>query len=299
MPSSRRLLFLGAGSVIHAMRGEQDMRKMGGLYTLVPFTWILMAIGTLSLSGFPFTAGYFSKDAILEHAYGVSTQVAHLAYALGIVTAFMTAFYSWRVMFLTFHGEHRESKETLKHVHEFPGVMLMPLLVLALGSLGAGAVFQSFFVGEAAEKFWRGSLTVLGHGEDVPLTAVALVAPVALSLLGLAVAWFLYIRRPDIPPALARAFRPLYLFLLNKWYFDELYDALFVRPAKWLGRVLWKQGDGRIIDGLGPDGVSARVLDAARRVVKLQTGYVYHYAFAMLIGLAILITYYTFWLAPR
>jgi NADH-quinone oxidoreductase subunit L len=295
----KALLFLGAGSVIHAMGGEQDMRKMGGLYTLVPFTWILMAVGTLALTGFPLTAGYFSKDAILEHAYGVDTQVAHIAYAFGIVTAFMTAFYSWRVMFLTFHGEHRESKETLKHVHESPGVMLMPLLVLALGSLGAGAAFKSFFVGEAAEKFWRGSLTVLTHGEGVPLTTVAFVAPVALSLAGLAVAWFLYIRRPDIPPALARALRPLYLFLLNKWYFDELYDAIFVRPAKWLGRVLWKQGDGRIIDGLGPDGVSQRVLDAARRVVKLQTGYVYHYAFAMLIGLAILITYYTFWLAPR
>jgi NADH-quinone oxidoreductase subunit L len=295
----KALLFLGSGSVIHALGGEQDMRKMGRLYTLIPFTAILMYIGTVSLAGFPFTAGYFSKDAILEHAYGVGTEVAHVAYALGLVTAFLTSFYSWRLMFLTFHGEHRESKETLDHVHESPGVMLMPLLVLALGALGAGAVFQSFFVGEAAPKFWRGALVVLEHKEEVPLSAIALSAPVALALTGLAVAWFLYIRRPDIPPALARAFRPLYLFLLNKWYFDELYDALFVRPAKWLGLLLWKQGDGRVIDGLGPDGVSARVLDAARRVVKLQTGYVYHYAFAMLIGLAILITFYTFWLAPR
>jgi NADH-quinone oxidoreductase subunit L len=295
----KALLFLGAGSVIHALGGEQDMRKMGRLYNLVPFTWLLMAIGTLSLTGFPFTAGYFSKDSILEHAYGAGTQVAHLAYSLGIVTAFMTSFYSWRLMFLTFHGEHRQSKDVLEHVHESPRVMLMPLVVLAFGALGAGAVFQSFFVGEAAEKFWRGSITVLTHHEEVPLSAIALMAPVALSLAGLAIAWFFYVRRPDIPRALARGLRPLYLFLLNKWYFDELYDALFVRPAKSLGRVLWQGGDGRIIDGLGPDGVSARVLDAARRIVRLQTGYLYHYAFAMLIGLAILITYYTFWLAPR
>ncbi len=308
----KALLFLGAGSVIHAVSDEQDMRKMGGIFTLVPITWIMMIIGTISLTGFPLTSGYFSKDAIIEHAYLAGTDVGHFAFVIGVLAAFLTSFYSWRLIFMTFHGKHRGSGEVLSHVHESPGVMLFPLFILAIGALVVGFAFKSFFIGDASELFWRNTIaSIVGHvAEHVPaagtavheaaaggehdLPAGVVAAPTVAMLLGLAIAWFLYIRRPDLPAKIATTFKPIYLFLLNKWYFDELYDAIFVRPAKWIGRTLWKLGDGRIIDGIGPDGVSARVVDATRRLVKLQTGYLYHYAFAMLIGLAAFVSYFIY-----
>lgn len=294
----KALLFLGAGSVIHAMGDEQDMRKMGGLFKLIPSTWLMMLVGTVALTGFPLTAGYYSKDAIIEAAYASHTSMGSFAFGLGIAAAVMTAFYSWRLIFMTFHGQSRASPETLDHVHESPAIMLLPLAVLALGAIFAGVMFSDLFIGEAREVFW-GSAIFVGEGNDV-LEAIHHVpewvgsAPFVAMLTGLAIAYLFYIRSPEIPARLAREQRPLYLFLLNKWYFDELYDFIFVRPAKWLGRVLWKQGDGRIIDGFGPDGIAARVMDATRGIVRLQTGYIYHYAFAMLIGVAALITYYMF-----
>ncbi|MEQ8281175.1 MAG: NADH-quinone oxidoreductase subunit L [Parvibaculum sp.] len=292
----KALLFLGSGSVIHAMSDEQDMRKMGGLFKMIPVTWLMMVIGTLALTGFPFTAGYYSKDAVIEAAFAAHNPAHMYAFALTVAAALLTSFYSWRLIFMTFHGESRASNETIAHVHESPLVMLVPLFILAVGALGAGFLFAPLFIGHAHEAFWleavyRGAENHIMHEfhnvpEWVPFV------PTLMMIVGFATAWLFYIARPDIPKQLARTQEPLYNFLLNKWYFDEIYDFLFVRPAFWLGRLFWKQGDGRIIDGWGPDGISARVLDITRGVVRLQSGYLYHYAFAMLLGVAGLVTWF-------
>jgi len=292
----KALLFLGSGSVIHAMSDEQDMRKMGGLARLIPVTYVMMLIGTLALTGFPYTAGYFSKDAIIEAAYAGHNPAHMYAFTLLVVAAFMTSFYSWRLVFMTFHGRSRADHDTLHHVHESPLVMLVPLAVLAVGALAAGYVFKPHFIGDMHEAFWldaifRGSDNHIMHAmHDVPQWVIF--SPLAAMLLGFALSWYFYIVRPDLPDELARTHEPLYKFLLNKWYFDELYNFLFVRPAFFIGRYLWKEGDGRVIDGLGPDGVAARVADLTRGFVRLQSGYLYHYAFAMLLGVAALATYF-------
>ncbi len=298
----KALLFLGSGSVIHAMHHEQDMRKMGGLASKIPFTYAMMLIGTLALTGVGIPhlagfAGFHSKDAIIEAAYAAHTPNDY-AFWLLAVAAFMTAFYSWRLIFMTFHGTTRADHHTYEHAHESPLVMLVVLAALGLGSLAAGFAFQHLFIGEGYKEFWGKALFegqsnhILHALHEVP-GWVAWSATVAM-LAGFLLACLYYVAVPSLPAATARAFRPIYLFLLNKWYFDELYDWLFVRPAFWIGRLLWKGGDGRIIDGLGPDGVASRVLWTTGRVVKLQTGYVYHYAFAMLIGVALIITAFMF-----
>ncbi|MFA7638601.1 MAG: NADH-quinone oxidoreductase subunit L [Parvibaculum sp.] len=292
----KALLFLGSGSVIHAMSDEQDMRKMGGLFKLIPVTWVMMVIGTLALTGFPFTAGYYSKDAIIEAAYAGHNPAHMFAFVLTVIAALLTSFYSWRLIFMTFHGKSRASNETLSHVHESPLVMLVPLVILAVGAIGAGMVFAPLFIGDAYEAFWleaiyRGAENHIMHEfHNVPAWVPYL--PTLMMVIGFATSWLFYIARPDIPGQLARTHEPIYKFLLNKWYIDELYDFLFVRPAFWIGRIFWKQGDGRIIDGFGPDGVSARVLDITRGAVRLQSGYLYHYAFAMLLGIVGLVTWF-------
>jgi NADH-quinone oxidoreductase subunit L len=294
----KALLFLGAGSVIHAVSDEQDMRKMGGLRKHIPITYWSMVIGTLALTGFPLTAGYFSKDGIIEAAFVGENAFAQYAFWLTVVAAGMTSFYSWRLAFMTFHGKPRASVDVMKHVHESPLVMTVPLFVLAAGALFAGAVFAGPFMGHHYEEFWKGALYISEENEilhaihEVPLWVKA--SPFVMMLAGLALAWLFYIRSPDIPRKLAERHEGLYQFLLNKWYFDELYDAIFVRPSMWIGRQLWKRGDGAVIDGLGPNGVAARVQDVTSWVVRLQTGYLYHYAFAMLIGVAALITWSMF-----
>ncbi|WP_214472909.1 NADH-quinone oxidoreductase subunit L [Mesorhizobium sp. dw_380] len=297
----KALLFLGSGSVIHAVSDEQDMRKMGGLRKLIPTTYWMMVIGTLALTGVGIpvtvigTAGFFSKDAIIETAFAGHNSVAALAFVLLVIAACFTSFYSWRLIFMTFHGEPRASHEVMHHVHESPPVMLVPLFILAAGSLFAGIIFHNSFIGEGYAEFWKASLFTLADNHilheihELPLWVE--LSPFFAMLIGFAIAWKFYIRSPELPRSVAANHRLLYAFLLNKWYFDELYDFLFVRPAKALGRFLWKTGDGTIIDGLGPDGVSARVVDVTNRVVKLQTGYLYHYAFAMLIGVAALVTW--------
>jgi len=291
----KALLFLGSGSVIMAMHHEQDIRHMGGLRSRIPFTYFTMVIGTLALTGFPLTAGYFSKDAIIEAAYAGKNSMALYAFLLTVAAALMTAFYSWRLVFKTFHGEPHD-RHHWEQAHESPFVMLLPLGLLALGSLGAGYPFKEYFAGHHVAEFFRESLkfgpgnTILEDMHHVPPMIAWL--PTIMMALGFLIAWQLYIRRPDLPGAIARRNEVLYKFLLNKWYFDEIYDFLFVRPAMWLGRLLWKGGDGWLIDGFGPDGVSARVIDVTRNVVRLQTGYLYHYAFAMLIGVAALITWF-------
>ncbi|MDQ2083102.1 NADH-quinone oxidoreductase subunit L [Xanthobacteraceae bacterium Astr-EGSB] len=293
----KALLFLGCGAVIIAMHHEQDIRRMGGLKSRIPFTYWMMFIGTLALTGFPFTAGYFSKDAIIEAAFVGHNPMAIYGFVCTVIAAGLTSFYSWRLMFKTFHGEPHDHHHH-EAAHEPHITMLVPLGALATGAILAGMPFKELFAGHGVAEFFRGSLTfaagnkVLEEMHHVPVW-VAL-TPTVMMALGLLVAWQFYIRRPDIPAALARQYKPLYTFLLNKWYFDELYDFLFVKPAMWIGRTLWKRGDGWLIDGFGPDGVSARVLDVTRNVVRLQTGYLYHYAFAMLIGVAAFITWFMF-----
>jgi len=290
--SFKALLFLGSGSVITAMHHEQDIRKMGGLRSKLPFTYWTMIIGTLALTGFPLTAGYYSKDAVIEAAYSGRGSVATYGYLLTLISAALTAFYSWRLIFKTFHGEPNEH-HAFEHARESPLVMLVPLAVLALGSIVTGFAFDAVFAGHGAEGFFRESLK-FAHGAAAEVGAPWFIAvlPTVMMAAGFLVAWQFYIRRPDLPAELARQQSLLYQFLLNKWYFDEIYDFLLVRPALWLGRVLWKGGDERVIDGLGPDGISARVIDITRSVMRLQTGYLYHYAFAMLIGVAALVTWF-------
>ncbi|MER0239195.1 NADH-quinone oxidoreductase subunit L [Fulvimarina sp. MAC8] len=291
----KALLFLGAGSVIHAVSDEQDMRRMGGLRKHIPITYWTMIIGTLALTGFPLTAGYFSKDAVIEAAFVGHNAFALYGWGLTVIAALLTSFYSWRLIFLTFHGKPRASADVMHHVHESPSVMTIPLFILAAGAIFAGMLFEHEFVGEAYEHFWGAALFtgaenhVLHDLHEVAF-GVAII-PTVMMAIGFGLAYYFYIANPAMPKQLSQTHRGLYKFFLNKWYFDELYDFLFVRSAKWVGRTLWKTGDGRIIDGLGPDGVSARVLDVTNRVVKLQTGYLYHYAFAMLIGVAALVTW--------
>ncbi|UNK36910.1 NADH-quinone oxidoreductase subunit L [Shinella sp. H4-D48] len=297
----KALLFLGAGSVIHAVDGEQDMRYMGGLRKHIPITFWMMTIGTLALTGvgIPGTvigfAGFFSKDAIIESTFASHSPVAGFAFVLLVIAALFTSFYSWRLAFMTFFGKPRASADVMHHVHESPAVMLIPLYILGAGAIGAGVIFVEYFYGHHYGEFWQGALFTL-PGNDlvneyhhVPLWVKW--SPFAAMALGFVTAWYMYIRSPETPKYLAEQHRGLYQFLLNKWYFDELYDFLFVRSAKALGRFLWKKGDGAVIDGFGPNGVAARVVDVTDRVVRLQTGYLYHYAFAMLLGIAALVTW--------
>ncbi|MEX2449950.1 MAG: NADH-quinone oxidoreductase subunit L [Rhodospirillales bacterium] len=297
----KALLFLGAGSVIHAMSDEQDMRKMGGIWRMVPVTYAVMWIGSLALAGiWPF-AGFYSKDIILEAAYAAQTAVGQYAFWVGIFAAFLTAFYSWRLLFMTFHGTPRANEQVMAHVHESPKVMLVPLILLAIGACFAGYIGYEAFVGQKASSFWLASIyvspahTALEQAHHVPLWVK--LAPLVVGVAGIALATVLYVLARDWPARLAARFQGIYRFLLNKWYFDELYDALFVRPAFIIGRNLWKTGDGAVIDGVGPDGVASATRNLARRIAGLQSGYLYHYAFAMLIGVVALITYYLFTLA--
>jgi len=299
----KALLFLGAGSIIHAMSGEQDMRKMGGIWRTIPVTYALMWIGSLALAGigldgvFGF-AGFYSKDLILESAIASGTKVGLFAYTLGLCAAFMTAFYSWRLIIMTFHGKSRADHHTLEHAHESPWIMLGPLMPLAIGAIFAGWFAFDWFGGEGRSEFWKGAIFVL-PGHD-PIGAVEKVPefekwlPLGVALPGIVFAYIFYALRPEWPGRFARAMGGLYRLVYHKYYFDELYDFLFVRPAGWLGERLWQVGDETVIDGLGPDGFAALSVRIAKRVGALESGYVYHYAFAMVIGVAAFISW--FWL---
>jgi len=292
----KALLFLGAGSVIHAMSDEQDIRKMGGIWKHVKVTWALMWIGSLALAGIPFFAGYYSKDMILEAAFASHSIAGQLAYWMGIGAAFLTAFYSWRLLIMTFHGKPRADEHVMAHVHESPAVMILPLFVLATGAVFAGWLGYDMFVGHEQEHFWRGAIKdlhqTLEHAHHLEAWVGTL--PTIVGVAGITLAYILYMFVPSLPGMLANTFNGLYRFLLNKWYFDELYDFLFVRPAFRIGKGLWQGGDGALIDGVGPDGVAAATGVIARKVGKLQSGYLYHYAFAMLIGVVVFVTWYMF-----
>jgi len=299
----KALLFLGAGSVIHAMSDEQDMRRMGGISRQIKFTYVMMWIGSLSLAGIGIPgvigfAGFHSKDIVLEAAWGAHTGIGAYAFWMGLAAAFMTAFYSWRLLLMTFHGPARADEKTMAHIHESPPVMTIPLAILAVGAVVSGFAFAPWFVGDGMDGFWRDSILILDshkaleNAHHVPLWVK--VSPLVVGLIGIALAYKIYWRGLERGQALAKFMGPFYQFSLNKWYFDELYNFLFVRPAFWIGRQFWKKGDGRVIDGFGPDGVAATTLRAAKGISLLQTGYVYHYAFAMLIGVVLLVSFYLF-----
>ena len=295
----KALLFLGAGSVIHAMSGEQDMRRMGGIWRLIPLTYAMMWIGNLALAGvFPFS-GYFSKDAIIEAAWASHTLVGHYGFWCTVIAALLTAFYSWRLLIMTFHGGPRADAATMAHVHESPAVMTVPLLLLACGAIFAGMMFREELIGPGWAEFWGASIrlnpanTVLTAMEHVP--GWVSLAPTLVGLLGIALAYVMYSLVPSLPGRLAGALPGVYRFLLNKWYFDELYDAIFVQPMLRLSRVLWQTGDGVIIDGI-PNGLASLTADGSAQVVKLQTGSIAVYAFSMLIGLVFLVSVFLLFL---
>jgi NADH-quinone oxidoreductase subunit L len=289
----KALLFLGAGSVIHAMSDEQDIRKMGGIWKKIPVTYAVMWIGSLALAGIPFFAGYYSKDAILEGAVAAGTGVGMYAFICGALAAFLTAFYSWRLLILTFHGKPRADQHTMDHVHESPWVMLVPLLLLSVGAITTGFVFAPYFIGDNATAFWNGAIFNLPAKHmmealhHAPAWVPTLAKTVAIS--GILLAILLYGFLPHIPGRIAGAAPAVHRFLLNKWYFDELYDRIFVQPARRLAVQLWKVGDARIIDGM-PNGAASLAAGAARGTVRLQTGKVASYAFAMIIGLVVFVT---------
>lgn len=289
----KALLFLSAGAVIHAMSEEQDIRKMGGIWKKIPVTYAVMWIGSLALAGVPYFAGYYSKDFVLEAAYAAHSGVGMYAFICGLLAAFLTAFYSWRLLILTFHGAPRADHHTMEHVHESPMVMLVPLLLLAVGAVFAGAVFAPSFIGHHWEEFWNGAIVnapgneIMHHVHEVP--GWVPLAPTIVGLAGIALAYVMYMFAPSLPGALARALPGVHRFLLNKWYFDELYDAIFVRPARALAHGFWRIGDVRIIDGV-PNGLAASVAGAARQAVSLQTGRVASYAFTMIAGLVLLVS---------
>ena len=287
----KALLFLGAGSVIHAFNDEQDMRHMGGVWKKIPYTYSLMIIGTLALTGFPFLSGFFSKDAIIETAYSSTSFFAGYAVTIGVLTAFMTSLYSWRLIFMTFHGTFNNKNISLSKVHESPGVMLVPLLFLALGAIFAGYAFKDYFIGSQFIQFWNNSIFflkefVLHH----PPLWFLLLTPI-LVLLAIPLSYYFFVKDKKSLDGFIEINKPLYNFLVNKWYFDELYDFLFVKPAKKIGTFFWKIGDGTIIDGFGPDGLTKLIKSVSDKAVQFQSGFLYHYAFVILIGLSILLTY--------
>ncbi len=297
----KALLFLGSGSVIHALEGEQDMRRMGGLGSKIKITFWLMLIGSIALAGIGIPAvfgfaGFYSKDMILESAFAAHSGPGAFAFWLGICAAGMTAFYSWRLLFMTFSGATRADHHVYDHAHESPPVMLIPLYVLAFGAVFSGLAGYAYFVGDHRAEFWGASIKVLPEHDSIErahhVPVWVTVLPLVASVIGIGISYGLYIRNPQLPGELAARFQGLYRFLLNKWWFDELFDALLVRPSFRLGMGFWKKGDVSVIDGLGADGLAANTLIAARRMSAVQTGYVYHYAFAMLIGVVALATWY-------
>ena len=290
----KALLFLGAGAIIHAMHHEQDLRRYGGLRRALPITYATMLIGTLAITGvgIPLThiglAGFLSKDAIIESAYMSRSVAAGFAFYTLAAAAVMTSFYSWRLIFMTFHGAPRGDAARHAAAHEAPLVMLLPLIILALGSLFAGMIWYDDFLGYGSERFFAGAIhlgpdnTILEDAHDAP--AAIKIVPFIAMLVGLALAALFYVWAPSLPRRLAAAQRPLYLFLVNKWYFDDLYDVVFVRPAMALGRVLWRRGDGTLIDGALHAIALHTVPMMTRLAGRAQTGYLFHYALAIVVG---------------
>jgi NADH-quinone oxidoreductase subunit L len=287
----KALLFLGSGSVIHAFKDEQDIRNMGGVRKKLPFTYILMLIGTLALTGFPFLSGFYSKDAIIEFAYFKNSALGNYAAFIGIFTAFLTAVYSWRLFFKTFHGPYNNKNIPLNETQESPIVMLIPLFFLGIGALFSGFIFKEIFIGHHSNDFWQASIFFLNEikHDHIPLWFL-LITPI-LVVIAIPISFYYFIYNTKILEEFKNTNLPLHNFLLNKWYIDELYEVIFVKPIKKVGSFFWKTGDQGIIDKFGPDGISKIVKMISNKAVRFQTGYIYDYAFVMLIGLSILLTY--------
>ncbi len=290
----KALLFLSAGSVIHAMHHEQDMRKMGGLFKKIPFTASMMWIGSLAIIGFPYLSGYYSKESILENAFYASNGIAYFAYLVGILTALLTAFYSWRLLFLTFHGENRSNNKTYDHAHESPLVMTAPLFILAIGSIFSGIFFADYFIGYYKKEFWDNAilLTESSH-KYLPFTQ-SLISKSAVAV-GILVCVLIYSNNLNRAKNLSYNLDPLYSLSKNKWYVDELYHKVFVLTFFKLANFFWKRGDEKTIDGLGPNGVSWIISKSSSYVSLFQSGYLFHYAFAMLGGLVIILTWFLYY----
>ena len=287
----KALLFLGSGSVIHSFKDEQNINQMGGVWKKLPYTYSLMIIGTLALTGFPFLSGFYSKEAIIEFAFLRGNTLGMFAAYSGIFVALLTSIYSWRLIFKTFHGNYNNSKVSIESMHESPLVMLLPLLVLAIGSIFAGILFKGLFIGhEMSYDFWGSSIMFLEpFSTKHPPTWFLFLTP-ALVIISIPISFYLFIINKKVVEKLVRMNRPLYLFLKNKWYFDELYDYIFVSPSKRIGHFLWKKIDESIIDRFGPDGISQLIKNFSIRAVKFQSGFIYQYAFVILIGFSILLT---------
>ena len=290
----KALLFLSAGSVIHAMHHEQDMRKMGGLFKKIPFTGTMMWIGSLAIIGFPYFSGYYSKESILENAYYSSSSMATFAYTVGILTALLTAFYSWRLLFMTFHGQTRSDKKTFDHAHESPLVMTLPLILLAFGSIFAGLLFSNFYIGKMQYSFWGNSI-ILHEGKHHYLPFIQTLIVKSSVAIGVMLAALIYFYKNHLSKNLANNLYPLYSISLNKWYVDELYHSIFIRPYFYLANLFWKKGDEKIIDGCGPNGISKLISISSYYLSRFQSGYLYHYAFVMLGGLVIILTWFIYY----
>ena len=287
----KALLFLGSGSVIHAFKDEQDIRNMGGVWKQIPYTWALMLIGTLALTGFPFLSGFYSKDAIIEFAYFKHSAVGNFAAYVGIFTAFLTAIYSWRLMFKTFHGKYMNKDLSLKETHESPLVMLIPLVFLAFGAIFSGYLFKDLLIGSESKTFWHNSIFFLQEiSHEHPPLWLLLFTPI-LVLAAIPISYYLFIKNGKILEKFKNNNKLIYNFLLNKWYIDEVYEFIFVNPIKKIGLFFWKKGDENTIDRFGPDGISKIIKLISNKAVQFQSGYIYDYAFVMLIGLSLLITY--------
>ena len=287
----KALLFLGAGSVIHAFKDEQDIRNMGGVRKKLPFTYVFMLLGTLALTGFPFLSGFYSKDAIIEFAYLKNSSLGNYAATIGIFTAFLTSIYSWRLFFKTFHGPYNNKKITINETHESPLVMLIPLIFLGIGAVFSGYLFKTTFIGNYSSDFWQTSILFLNEIKHDAIPFWFLLVTPFLVLISIPLSFYLYILNPKILDNFKNTNLPLYNFLLNKWYIDELYEKIFVNPSKKIGSFFWKKGDVGIIDKFGPDGISKLVKIISNKTGRLQTGFIYDYAFVMLLGLSILLTY--------
>ncbi len=288
----KALLFLGSGSVIHSFKDEQDINQMGGVWKSLPYTYILMLIGTLALTGFPFLSGFYSKDAIIEFAYLRGSTTGYYAATIGIFTALLTSIYSWRLIFKTFHGSYNNKKLDIKSMHESPMVMILPLLILAIGAIGAGYLFKDLFIGHnISYEFWGSSIKFLKPlSQDHPPIWFMFLTPV-LVVISIPFSFYLFVKNKNLVEQIVEGNKSLYVFLKNKWYFDELYEFIFVKSLKNAGHYLWKKIDGDFIDRFGPDGISKLIKILSLKAVKFQSGYIYQYAFVMLIGFSILLTF--------
>ena len=291
----KALLFLGSGSVIHSLNDEQDVRNMGDLWKKMPVTWFAMVVGTLALTGFPFLSGFYSKDAIIEFAFLKGTNVGYFAAGIGIMTAVLTALYSWRLIFKTFHGKFNNKNLSKSEIHESGLTITIPLLLLVVGSIFSGFLFKEFLIGHDYNNFWRDSILILEKFDHsgIPLWLLV-ITPFFVTIL-IPVSFYLYIKKTNVLDGFVLKYKSLYNFLLNKWYFDELYNQIIIKPTKFIGSFFWEKGDIKIIDRLGPDGISKIIKIISNKSSKFQSGYIYDYAFIMLIGLSLLLTFFIFY----